>query len=73
MKEMFPELNYDYARIIDLIWRIEDCAKTVANALPDRTLDGNIKARNYTAQIETDARELSGLLLTRHLDLQRSK
>jgi hypothetical protein len=57
----------DYERILDLITRIKQCASTVDAALPDRTAKGNLRARNYAAQLSVDARELEDLLLQRHL------
>lgn len=65
--------THPYQRILDLLERIEHCRRTVVDALPDRSLSGNLKARNYTAQLEVDVKELGQLLLQRHLDIQHGE
>jgi hypothetical protein len=62
---------YSYQRIVDLVDRIRDCADVVEDALPSWTPEGNLRARNYAAQVEVDVRELRQELLERHLAILR--
>lgn len=70
-QSLLSEPSYDYGRILDLMERIPGCAEIVRKSLPDRTLAGNLRARNYAAQIRVDVLELEQLLLARHIEIQR--
>ena len=56
--------GYDYARILDLVQRVQDCGSAIGRSLADG-VEGNTRARGLANQVEADAHELQELLRQR--------
>lgn len=59
--------NYDYARLLDLVERIRNCAHKID--LSDRTIESNGVALALASQIAADAREVQDILRARQTSI----